>query len=168
MRFLLDDELLSGVHDVTTLLRPQRAVRRLDEDGRAAVTRIMTYLCQIWGGHAHPIVPVTDLKVPRPYLRCLYSDQYDIVDRPNYQEPGLDLPQRIRQERAWDHPAVIVAAHERRELIKTVEVAELDPADPWAPIYAATLGFLPRAMDAGLQRFAGLREGFSFARRCPD
>ena len=40
-------------------------------------------------------------------------------------------------------PGRIVAAHARRELIVTVEVAELEPGDPWAPIYAATLGVLP-------------------------
>jgi hypothetical protein len=162
MRFLLDDELLSGVHDVATSVRPRRAVRCVEEAGGAAVMQMMTYLCQVWGGHAHPIVPVTDLKVPEPYLRCLYGDQYDIVDRRDREEPGLDLPEQIKQEQAWDHPAVIVAARERRELLRTVEVAELDPDDPWAPIYAATLGFLPREIDAGLQRFAGLREELAF------
>jgi hypothetical protein len=162
MRFLLDDELLSGVHDAATSLRPQRAVRRVDEGDGAAVMQTMTYLCQVWGGHAHPIIPVTGLKVPAPYLRCLYGDRYDIVDRRGREEPGLDLPERINQEPAWDHPAVLVAARERRELIRTVEVAELEPGDPWAPIYAATLGCLPRQLDAGLREFAGLREGLSF------
>src|SRR6266496_3217826 len=162
MRFLLDDELLSGVHDAATSLRPQRAVRHVGEGDGAAVTQMMAYLCQVWGGQAHPIVPVTDLKVPEPYLRCLYGDQYDIVDRRDREEPGLDLPERIRQEPAWDHPAVIVAARERRELVRTVEVAELEPGDPWAPIYAATLGFLPQELDAGLREFAGIRAGLSF------
>jgi hypothetical protein len=37
MRFLLDYELLSGVHDVMTSLRPQRAVRRVDEGDTAGV-----------------------------------------------------------------------------------------------------------------------------------
>ena len=59
MRFLLDDELLSGVHDVATLFRPQRAVRHVDAGDGAAVVQMMTYLCQVWGGHAHPIIPVT-------------------------------------------------------------------------------------------------------------
>jgi len=167
MRFLLDDELLSGVHDVATSLRPQRAVRRVEEDDAAAVMRMMTYLCQVWGGQAHPIVPVMGSKVPEPYLRCLYGDQYDTVDRRDRREPGLDLPERIKQEPAWDHPAVIVAAHERRELLRTVEVAELEPGDPWAPIYAATLGLLPRELDAGLREFAGLREVLSFEEVIP-
>ncbi|MGH3198117.1 MAG: hypothetical protein ACRDNT_19865 [Streptosporangiaceae bacterium] len=81
MRFLLDDELLAGVYDVATVLRPQRAVRCVDEDDDAAVVSMMTYLCQVWGGHAHPIIPISSLRVPEPYLRCLYSEQYDIVDR---------------------------------------------------------------------------------------
>ena len=162
MRFLLDDELLSGVHDVATSLRPQRTVRRVDEGDAAAVMQLMTYLCQVWSGHAHPIIPVTDLKVPEPYLRCLYGDQYDIVDRPDSVEPKLDLLERVRQERAWDYPAILVAAHQRRELWRTVEVAELEPGDPWAPVYAATLGSLPRELDAGLRAFAGLREALSF------
>ena len=80
MRFLLDDELLSGVHDAVTLLRPQRAVRHVNEDDEAAVMRMMTYLCQVWGGQAHPIIPVAGRKVPDAYLRCLYGEQYDIID----------------------------------------------------------------------------------------
>jgi hypothetical protein len=160
MRFLLDDELLSGTHDVVTSLRPQRAVRRVDEGDASAVTQMMTYLCQVWGGQAHPIIPSADLRVPAPYLRCLHREQYDIVDRRGSEEPELDLPERIRQEPAWDYPAVLVVAHRRREMLRTVEVAELEPGDPWAPIYAATLGTLPRKLDAGLREFAGLREGF--------
>jgi hypothetical protein len=167
MRFLLDDELLSGVHDVVTSLRPQRAVRCVADGGVAAVMPTMTYLCQVWGGHAHPIIPVTDLRVPDPYLWCLYRDQYDIIDRRDQGAPGLDLPSRIHQEPAWDHPAIIVAAHQRRELLRTVEVAELEPGDPWAPIYAATLGLLPRKLDAGLQELVGLREEFSFEEVIP-
>ncbi|HEY1704086.1 MAG TPA: hypothetical protein VGG75_30685 [Trebonia sp.] len=160
MRFLLDDETLSGVHDVTTSLRPQRVVRPVDAADVSGVVQMMTYLCQVWGGHAHPIIPVTDLKVPEPYLGCLYGEQYDIVERRDRQASQLDLPARITQEPAADYPALIVAARERRELILPVEVTKLDPGDPWAAIYAATLGFLPLELDLGLQRMAGLREGF--------
>jgi hypothetical protein len=98
MRFFLDDELLSGSYDVATLLRPQRAIRCVDDRAAARVVSVMTYLCQVWGGNAHPIVPITDLTVPEPYLRCMYSEQYDIVDRrflvpgrhphPNSRYPG--------------------------------------------------------------------------------
>ena len=161
MRFLLDDELLSGTYDVATLLRPQRAVRRVDQTDAAAVMSIMTYLCQVWGGHAHPIVPVTGLTVPEPYLRCMYGDQYDIVDHRS-SEPELDLPKPIAQEGAWDYPAIIIAAHQRRDHWRTVEVAELDAKDPWAPIYAATLGLLPREINGNLREFAGIREDLTF------
>jgi hypothetical protein len=162
MRFLLDDELLSGTYDVATLLRPQRAVRCVDESDGAALVRMMTYLCQVWGGHAHPIIPIADLTVPAPYLRCLHHDQYDIIDRRFSAEPPLVLPKRIIQEPAWDHPAIIVAAHQRRDLWRTVEVAELDPEDPWAPIYAATLGVLPRELDANLRGFMGIESDLAF------
>lgn len=167
MRFLLDDELLSGVHDTLTLLRPQRAVRHVDEGDTAAALRMMTYLCQVWGGHAHPIIPVTDLNVPEPYLRCLYGDQYDIVERVDCDPPPLDLPDRIRQERTWDYPALIIAAHQPRDLMPTTEVAELEPDDPWAPIYAATLGVLPRQLDEGLQKHVWLRPGLPFGEIIP-
>ena len=162
MRFLLDDELLSGTYDVATLLRPQRAVRCVDESDAVAAVSMMTYLCQVWGGHAHPIVPIAGLTVPEAYLQCMYSDQYDIVDRAVSEESELDLPRRIKQERAWDHPAIIVAAHQRRDLWRTIEVAELDTEDPWAPIYAATLGVLPRELDPDLRNFAGLRDDLAF------
>lgn len=81
MRFLLDDDLLSGVHDVATLFRPQRAVRPVASEDGAAVVHMMTYLCQVWGGNAHPIIPVTGPAVPEAYLHCLHGEQYDIVDR---------------------------------------------------------------------------------------
>ena len=125
--------------------------------------QMMTYLCQVWGGHAHPIVPVTGPTVPEPYMGCLRGEQYDIVHRGDRGKPGLDLPRQVRQERAWDYPAALIAAHLRRELIRTVEVAELDPSDPWAPIYAAILGFLPRQLDDGLRMQAGLRADLSFS-----
>jgi hypothetical protein len=162
MRFLLDDELLSGAYDVATLLRPQRAVRCVDEDDAAAIMFMMTYLCQVWGGHAHPIVPIADSTVPEPYLQCMYGDQYDIVDRRGPEAPELDLPTRIRQEPAWDYPAIIVGAHQRRDQWRTVEVAELEAEDPWAPIYAATLGILPRELDTALRDFVGLRDSLAF------
>jgi hypothetical protein len=167
VRFLLDDELLSGVHDATTLLRPQRAVRHVNEGDVSAAMRMMTYLCQVWGGQAQPIVPVTSLDVPRPYLDCLHGDQYDVVDWPGRDEPKLGLPDRVKQEPAWDYPAAIIAAHQRRSLIRTVEVTELEPGDPWAPIYAATLGVLPRELDEGLRRRAMLRDGLSFEEIVP-
>lgn len=162
MRFLLDDELLSDVHDAVTLLRPQRAVRHVNEADEAAVMRMMTYLCQVWGGQAHPIIPVSDRKVPDAYLRCLYGEQYDIIECRKRGEPEIDLPRRIRQEPAWDYPAVIIAAHERRDRIRAVEVTELEPGDPWVPVYAATLGILPRKLNDDLRDFAGLRDGFAF------
>jgi hypothetical protein len=129
--------------------------------------QMMTYLCQVWGGQAHPIIPISDGTVPEPYLRCLRGEQYDIIDRLERNEPGLDLPRRIRQEPAWDHPAVVIAAHHRREQMRTVEVAELDQEDPWAPIYAATLGVLPRELDNGLREFSGLREDLTLQEIIP-
>jgi len=162
MEFVLDDELLSGVRDAVTTLRPQRVVRYVDEKDEATLARMMTYLCQVWGGQANPIIPVSDRKVPGAYLRCLSGEQYDVVDRRDRKEPGLDLPTRIKQEPAWDHPAVVVAAHVRRDLLRTVEVAELEPGDPWASIYAATLGVLPRELDDGLRVFTGLRDELPF------
>jgi hypothetical protein len=38
MRFLLDDELLTGVHDAVTSLRPERAVRCVQEAGGLPVS----------------------------------------------------------------------------------------------------------------------------------
>jgi hypothetical protein len=168
MRFLLDDELLSGAHDVATSLRPQRSVRYVDAGGGTVpVVQLMTYLCQVWGGQSHPILPVTDRKIPGAYLRCLQADQYDVIDHPDPQRPGLDLPGQIKQERAWDYPAILVAAHMRRELIRTVRVPELDPGDPWAPIYAATLGVLPLVLDGELQSRVMLSEELAFETIAP-
>ena len=128
---------------------------------------MMTYLCQVWGGHAHPIIPVRGLDVPESYQRCLHGDQYDIVERPDRDQQGLGLPDRIRQERAWDYPAVFVAAHARRDLIVPVDVAVLEPGDPWAPIYAATLGVLPGQLDESLQKFVGHPQALPFEEIIP-
>lgn len=48
MRFLLGDELLAGVYDVATVLRPQRSVRCVDTDDATAFVSMMTHLCQVW------------------------------------------------------------------------------------------------------------------------
>jgi hypothetical protein len=116
----------------------------------------------VWGGNAHPIIPLASLTVPEPYLPCMYGDQYDIVDRRLPEVPELDLPKRIKQGPAWDHPAIIVAAHQRRDQWRAVEVSELEAEDPWAPIYAATLGVLPRELDPALREFAGLGDSLHF------
>ncbi|HWG65114.1 MAG TPA: hypothetical protein VG253_25805 [Streptosporangiaceae bacterium] len=49
----------------------------------------------------------------------------------------------------------------------TTEVAELEPDDPWAPIYAATLGVLPRQLDEGLQKHVGPRQVLPFGEIVP-
>jgi DNA-binding MarR family transcriptional regulator len=69
----------------------------------------------------------------------LCGDQYDIVDRPDCKEPGLDLPERVRREPAWDHPAVIVAARERCEFIPPSRLPSLIPGDPWGGDYRPEL-----------------------------
>jgi hypothetical protein len=79
---------------------------------------MMAYLCPVRAWHANLIVYIADVKVSEPYLRCLCGDQYDIVDAWDRKEPGLDLPEWIKTEPAWDHPAVIVAARKRCELIR--------------------------------------------------
>jgi hypothetical protein len=50
LRGLLDDGLLSGQHEVTTVLRPERVARPVAVDDLPAVLVEIEQACQVWGG----------------------------------------------------------------------------------------------------------------------
>jgi hypothetical protein len=59
---------------------------------------------------------------------------------------------------AWDYPAALVLAHEKREGSRPVEVVELDADDPWRLSYLAALGLMPDAVSESLCSRGGLTQ----------
>lgn len=162
---LLDDGLLSGQHEVTTVLRPERIARPVAADDLSAVLVEIEHACQVWGGAGQPLLPVRDGRLPEPYTALLRTEQVDFVG--GLQNIEVTLPSRVEARRPWNHPAILVAAHEPLDRWRTVRVVELDSDDPWRPIYDAVLGKWPEMPDRDLSQFAGLREDLRFEEIVP-
>lgn len=162
---LLDDGLLSGQHEVTTVLRPERHARPVATGDITGALAEIEFACQVWGGGSQPLLPVEDGELPEPYGRLLATEQIDLVG--GRQDIKVALPNRVRQETPWNHPVILVAASEPLDKWRTVQVANLDPDDPWRPIYLAILGALPDSPDHTLLDFAGLRKDLRFEEIVP-
>jgi hypothetical protein len=160
MRGLLDDGLLSGQHEVTTRLRPERAARPIRVDDPSAALAEIEWMCQVWGGAGQALLPVADGSIPEVYASLLNTEQVDRVG--GLQDIPVDLPRRVERRHPWDHPAILVASSEPRDRWRTVEVTDLEPDDPWRPIYAAVLGLWPDSPDARMVEGEQLREDLRF------
>lgn len=165
LRGLLDDGLVSGQHEVTTVLRPERVARPVAADDLPAVLVEIEQACQVWGGAGQPFLPVRDGRLPEPYTALLRTEQVDFVG--GLQDIEVALPSRVKARRPWFHPAILVGAYEPLDRWQTVRVVELDSDDPWRPIYDAVLGKWPETPDRDLSQFAGLREDLRFEEIAP-
>ncbi|HSH59099.1 MAG TPA: hypothetical protein VK988_05550 [Acidimicrobiales bacterium] len=162
---LLDDGLLSGQHETTTVLRPERSARPVATDELKGALTEIEFACQVWGGGSQPLLPVCEGVLPEPYRRLLATEQIDFVG--GLQEIELKLPTRVRARRPHDHPAILVAASEPPDKWRPVQVVALSAHDPWRPIYSAVLGTWPEAPDPQLLKFAFLREDLRFEEIVP-
>jgi hypothetical protein len=161
MRRLLDNDLLDGPHEVSTLLRPTRYARAVPVGDMDVVLAEMRLLCQVWGGAGQPMIPVVDGVMSDLHSDLLLTEQIDFLGAPR--ELTVTRPRRVEQEVPWDYPAIVVAAGEPRERwSRPVHVVDLVEDDPWRLIYAATLGTWPQSPDPQLNEFAGLREDLRF------
>lgn len=79
MRGLLDSDFLSGTHEVTMRLRPERAAWPVDVGQLHWFREEVTRLCQTWGGAGQPILPIVGGEVPPAYVRLLQVEQVDQV-----------------------------------------------------------------------------------------
>jgi hypothetical protein len=165
LRGLLDDGLLSGRHEVTTVLRPERVARPVAVDDLPAVLVEIEQACQVWGGAGQPFLPVRHGRLPEPYTALLRTEEVDFVGR--LQDIEVALPSRVQARRPWNHPAILVGTHEPRDRWRTVRVVDLESDDPWRPIYDAVLGKWPETPDRALSQFAGLREDLRFEEIAP-
>ena len=164
-RGLLDEGLLSGQHETTTVLRPERHARPVAGDDLEAAIAEIERASQVWGGGSQPLLPVVNGALPEPYARLLRTEQIDYVG--GLQDIAMALPKRVDARPPWDHPAILVAASEPRDKWRPVEVVELDADDPWRPIYAAVLGTWPQSPDPRMLESAFLREDLRFEEVLP-
>jgi hypothetical protein len=162
---LLDDGLLSGQHEATTVLRPERYARPVATDDLNSALAEIEFVCQVWGGGSQPLLPVAHGALPEPYGRLLATEQIDFVG--GLQNIKVVLPTRVETQRPWDHPAILVAASEPLDGWRSVQVVDLDSDDPWRPIYIAILGTWPESPDHALLDFAGLRKDLRFEEVVP-
>lgn len=153
---LLSDGLLEGQMEVSTLLRPERLARPVDATNESAAIEEIVRLCQVWGGSSQPLLPVQNRSISDPYRQALNTEQVDAVG--GLQQLDVDLPPRVEGRRPWDFPALLVAAHKRRERWRKIEVCDLALDDPWRPIYASVLGLLPASPDTDFNSFHFLLE----------
>ncbi len=162
---LLDDGLLSGQREVTTVLRPVRHARPVASDHLEGALAEIERACQVWGGGSQPLLPIVGGVLPEPYARLLATEQIDFVG--GLQDISVTLPLRVEARHPWDHPAILVAASEPLDVWRPVQVVELSSDDPWRPVYAAVLGTWPESPDPALIDFAGLREDLRFEEIVP-
>ena len=157
--------MLSGQHEVTTVLRPVRHARPVAFDDVEGALAEIERACQVWGGGSQPLLPIADGVLPEPYARLLATEQIDFAG--GLQDTKVALPTRVEARRPWDHPAILVAASEPLDRWRPVQVVELDSNDPWRPVYAAVLGTWPESPDPALIDFAGLRGALRFEEIVP-
>ena len=154
MKHLLDNEQLSGPHEVQAGLRPQRVARCVTDIGEAETVAV--HLCQSWGGASTPIVPVS-AGAPSQYLK----DQLVVAEVDGFitEKEGSELTLPFLASRPpWDYPAALIVAHERREGSRAVEVVELSRDDPWRLSYLASLGQMPAQLSESLCSTASLTQ----------
>lgn len=153
MKYVLDDELLDGPHEVQVSLRPERHARCVGDLAQAE--SIALHLCQTWGGAGNPIVPVGN-GAPVGYLRdALVAAE---VDGYTATADGIDgkIPY-LEAKHAWDYPAPLIVAHEPREGSRRLENVTLRTDDPWRMAYLACLGQMPDRLNDSLLSNASLR-----------
>lgn len=157
---LIDRGVLNGQFEVTTILRPERSARLVPTGDPETLRQEILRLCQVWGGACQPFIPVDGGRIPDVYERLLCVEQIDFVG--GLTEVEISLPPRVRARYPSDHPALLIAAHERMDRRRPVRVTELDATDPWRPIYDVMLGAWPDTPDSVLSEQAGLRDDLTF------
>jgi hypothetical protein len=78
MRHVLDNERLDGPQTARVALRPTRTARLIPPNDMAHLLAAIELSCQIWGGGAHPVVPLdNDLRVHHLYRNKLRGAHID-------------------------------------------------------------------------------------------
>jgi hypothetical protein len=166
MRGLLDDERLTGAHEARIAYRPERVAvplpAPLTAQGFIDVVRAES---QVWGGAVAPFIPVTPGgKVEDPYARILPGSQVDGLRglHPFNLSHLSEATVETRERPHGQQLAFTLLESGKAEQYRPVQVAELDPEDPWSTIYAACLGLLPVEPNPEMLRQSNLIPDLTF------
>lgn len=154
LRYLLDGEPLEGPHAVHLRLRPRRFARVIPTANLEYLIESILLECQIWGGAATPLIPVTvEGRVDPLYASWLLGTDIDGVIGVRRGDSRIPRSTAIievadRPEPAYGvqfAPVTTISARDgaRAEVTSPVLAA----GDPWRGIYAACLGMLPSHPD---------------------
>lgn len=149
MRGLLDDDRLDGPHEVHIVFRPERVAIPIPSGAVDRGLAAIEYQCQVWGGATTPLIPLMpDGAVPNAYASVLPGSAVDHVLGLDTFALGSGGPLRpkmpVNERELWGSQfAAALVNYHQQESYAVLEVVELDPDDPWRPIYAACLGRLP-------------------------
>ncbi|MFE2266447.1 hypothetical protein [Streptomyces griseosporeus] len=168
MRGLLDDDPLHGTSEARISYRPQRIAvplrAPLNQDEFLSVVRNQ---CQIWGGAAAPLVPLTaEGVVDNIYARIIPGSAIDgmeglhpfnLIHLPNAKVEPPREPQAYGPQLAF-----ALLEFGKVDEYRPVEVVELEKRDPWRMIYAACLGLLPAQPNPELLRSHNLIPELTF------
>jgi len=155
MRFVLDDEQLSGAHTLRVSIRPPRRARLLPTGNTAHLLAAIELNCQLWGGAASPVVPLDRSgRVDELYRGKIFGAALDRVEGIYMREfdPEAVLRAEWPEAKFQDELAMIFLDANNKDSYRPVTVTVLAEDDPWRPIYAACLGNLPKAPDEKLLR----------------
>lgn len=153
MAHFLDSERLDGPLAARISARPERLAVPLDIS-RHLFKRTVELECQVWGGAANVILPLTaDGVIPQDYRIILPGSQIDSVVGNGY-DPHMSLkdlqvtsePRNVSRSQL----ALSLFGYGKQENYPPLEIVQLDAADPWVDIYAACLGSLPEDIDSNL------------------
>lgn len=167
MTVFLDDERLNGPHVARLSARPQRVALPISANGPKSFEDIIQLECQIWGGAANVILPVTeDGSIPEMYRAILPGSQIDAVKGLGY-DPEMSMSDAVdlnySRETDRDQLAVGLLPYKPTQKQPLVEVANLSKNDPWYEIYLVCLGKLPERIDSDIVRAGSWRQDISFS-----
>ncbi|MGX5715505.1 hypothetical protein [Arthrobacter sp. MAHUQ-56] len=156
MTLFLDGERLNGPHVARISARPRRLALPLNGSGPQNIEDVIELECQLWGGAANVIVPLSSSGLfPEMYRAILPGSQIDDVHGADY-DPEMSLAGKIDLNRPRDVSRSQLAAgllpFRSAETTTPLEVVSLDADDPWRGIYLACLGKLPEKIDPEIVR----------------
>lgn len=167
LHYVLDDDPLEGPYAVSLRLRPPRTARPVPVGDPGHMLSAMALECQLWGGAATPIIPVTQAGLADSLysnsMRGADIDRFAGVDLDTY-DPDDTVEVPDEPEVGWDlqFAPVVLAGHGSDR--PAVNCPVLDPADPWRGIYAACFGTLPSAPDPRVLHAGNYQPGLTFER----
>lgn len=97
---------------------------------------------QTWGGSGTVLVPTSDGAPNQIYRDELIRSDVDRLDTRTFSEE-VEAPGWIDHGMGRPYPALLIADGLDRDKWSAFHIADLEPDDPWKPIYAATVGLWP-------------------------